>query len=149
MIAAAKNMAGHEDQALNLIRQVRPKVCLNRLIVGLADDPLEASGTLLRGMVGMKIKGDPKSAVVGIAFVVFELQIQRATMQSPVVRVGHAGTNKPSIPIDCETDFEFSEHPPLKRYCPVRDLFQGYRPRLVPADGCVQRAGLNPKGCWP
>ena len=146
MIAAAKNVAGHEDQVLNFIRQVRPKVCLNRLIVGLADDLLEASGTLLRGMVGVKTKGDPESAVVGVAFVVFELQIQRATMQPPVVRVGHADTNKPSIPIDCETDFEFSEHPPLKRYCPVRDLFQGYRPRLSPADGCIEWAYLNPKG---
>lgn len=149
MITAAENIAGHEDQALDFIRQVRPKVCPNRLTVRLANDLLEASGTLLRSMVGMKTKGDPKSPIVGVAFVVFELQIQRATIQPPVVLVGHAGTNKPSVPVDCETDFEFSEHPPLKRYCPVRDLFQGYRPRLTPADGCIEWAYLNPKGGWP
>lgn len=56
MVAAAENMAGHEDQALDFVRQVHPKVYLNCLIVRLADDLLEAGERLLRSMLGMKTR---------------------------------------------------------------------------------------------
>ncbi|MFL7905770.1 hypothetical protein ACJ41P_31900 [Azospirillum argentinense] len=110
MVAAAENMAGHEDQALDFVRQVRPKVYLNRLIVRLTDDLLEAGPK----HAGHEDKGGPASAVVGVAFSVLKLDIGRAGIDTPVTGVGDANTETPNVPVDLESGFEPPYDPPAE-----------------------------------